>query len=276
VSDELGAAMDIPEIEELIGAYALDALEPDERQVVDQHLPTCPRCRAELADHLEVAAMLGNTGAPAPDGLWARISASLEESPPALRLAVTPLASDVGGPASPTSSTARAGAPAPVVDLPARRGGLNRWLAGAVAAAVLVIGALGVQVVRENQRMDDMAASQRSSGLQGDMIRAMADPASHKMTLSSPSGAGMSAAAVMTETGTGYFVATSLPALGDDQTYQLWGIMADGQVVSLGVLGHDPHMAAFAASGGGLTGLVVTQEVNGGVTSSGKPALLTT
>ena len=244
--------LSIPEIEELLGAYALDALDPDERALVDQHLLSCPRCRAELADHLEVAALLGNTGAPAPDGLWSRISESLEEPPPALRLTLaTP-------PAARSTRTRR----------------LNRVLVGAVAAAVLVIAALGVQVVRQGKRIDDMAASISAQGLQADMVRAMADPDSHKMNLVSPSGEPMSAAAVMTDSGTGYFVATSMPALAEDQTYQLWGIMADGQVVSLGVLGYEPQMAAFEASGG-LKGLAVTEEVKGGVPSSTHPAVLT-
>ena len=71
--------LSIPEIEELIGAYALDAVDPDEREAVDGHLRECPRCRTELAGHLEVAALLGNTGSPAPDGVWARIASSLSE-----------------------------------------------------------------------------------------------------------------------------------------------------------------------------------------------------
>jgi anti-sigma-K factor RskA len=248
--------MTIPEIEELLGAYALDALEPDERAIVDQHLGECPRCRAELADHLEVAALLGNTGAPAPAGLWTRISESLEEPPPALRLSLAPVAG-----------------PAAAIDLASRNRRRTRLLVGAVAAAVLIILGLGAQIVHEERRMDDMAAAISTEGLQGDMVRAMADPNNNQMTLASPSGEPMSAAAVMTGSGTGYFMATSMPPLADDQTYQLWGVMGDGQVVSLGVLGHDPHMAVFQASGG-LTGLAVTEEVKGGVPTSHSPAVL--
>ena len=48
------------EIEEMLGVYALDALDADERQEIDDHLASCPRCRAELAAHREVAALLGN------------------------------------------------------------------------------------------------------------------------------------------------------------------------------------------------------------------------
>jgi len=245
VSDHGARPPTIPEIEELLGAYALDALDPDERALVDEHLVSCPRCRAELADHLEVAALLGNTAAPAPDGLWARIAESLEEPPPVLRLSVQP----------------------------AKRPRPTRLLIAAVAAAVLLIAGLGAEIVHQERRIDDMAASISAQGVQADMVRAMADPDSHKMALTPPDGGPMSAAAVMTSSGSGYFMATSMPALSEDRTYQLWGVMADGQVVSLGVLGHDPHLAAFQASGG-LTGLAVTEEVQGGVASSTNPVVL--
>ena len=84
VNEPLG----VPEIEELIGAYALDAVEPDERAAIEAHLAECPRCRAELAEHLEAASYLSYTGAPAPERLWGRIAAALEEPPPAMRLEV--------------------------------------------------------------------------------------------------------------------------------------------------------------------------------------------
>ena len=266
--------MTIPEIEELLGVYALDALEPDERAIVDQHLTSCPRCRAELADHLEVAALLGNTGAPAPAGLWSRITESLEDPPPALRLVLAPVVAVASEPAAVAAVAAdETVPPATVVELASRSRRRTRILFGAVAAAVLIIVGLGAEIVHQERRMDNMAAAISTEGLQGDMVRAMADPNSHKMTLASPSGEPMSAAAVMTDSGTGYFMATSMPALADDQTYQLWGVMGDGQVLSLGVLGHDPQMAAFQASGG-LTGLAVTEEVKGGVPASHKPAVL--
>ncbi|MDP8987200.1 MAG: zf-HC2 domain-containing protein, partial [Actinomycetota bacterium] len=70
------------EIEELLGAYALDAVEPADRDLVDEHLSTCARCRAEVAEHREVAALLAHSGAPAPAGLWDRIAAALEGGEP--------------------------------------------------------------------------------------------------------------------------------------------------------------------------------------------------
>ncbi len=40
--------MDCHEIEELSGAYALDALSPEERRAVDEHLAECPKCAQEI------------------------------------------------------------------------------------------------------------------------------------------------------------------------------------------------------------------------------------
>ena len=73
---------DIEEVHELVGSYALDALEPDEAREFETHLDSCPRCRAELRDHRDTASYLAHAGAPAPDGVWERIAAQLEEEPP--------------------------------------------------------------------------------------------------------------------------------------------------------------------------------------------------
>jgi len=69
------------ELQELLGAYALDAVDADERGRVEDHLRGCARCRAEVEQHREVAAQLAYTGADAPDGLWRRIAAQLDAAP---------------------------------------------------------------------------------------------------------------------------------------------------------------------------------------------------
>src|ERR1700677_122801 len=87
-------------IEELLGAYALDAVDPDEARQVELHLQTCPRCREEVRSHREVVGLLANAGQEAPAGLWDRVVAGIHdpgaESPvPALRV-VRPPGSDAG------------------------------------------------------------------------------------------------------------------------------------------------------------------------------------
>jgi anti-sigma factor RsiW len=230
--------LQIPDIEALIGAYALDAVEPDEREAVEAHLATCPRCRAELADHLEAASMLAYTGAPAPDGLWPRIAAALEEPPPAMRLEVV-------------------GQPRPAKS---RR---PRVLVALAAAAVVVIAVLSVQVIHQGGQINRLSSQ---TALRRAADQALDDPTSQKLTLESPSGAKTSAIAVISDSGTGYLMPSNLPALPQDRTYQLWAITPTN-VVSLGLLGTDPHLNAFPAHGK-ITGLAVTDEEAGGVTQS--------
>ena len=56
-------------------------------ELIEAHLADCPRCRAELDAHREVAAALGNSVEPLPEGLWSSIASALmvdpdEEPPP--------------------------------------------------------------------------------------------------------------------------------------------------------------------------------------------------
>ena len=81
------------------------------------------------------------------------------------------------------------------------------------------------------------------------------------------------ASAVVLPDGTGYLVAHELPGLDDDLTYQLWGGMGQGSLVSLGVLGTDPATIAFQADGD-LSALAITQEEAGGVERSENPAVV--
>ena len=43
----------------LAAAYALDALDPDERRQFEAHFPECPTCRSEVADYRRTAGRLG-------------------------------------------------------------------------------------------------------------------------------------------------------------------------------------------------------------------------
>ncbi len=67
------------EASELLGAYALDAVDGEELAELEAHLAGCPRCRAELDSLREVAAAMGNSVAPLPEGLWSSIASRLPE-----------------------------------------------------------------------------------------------------------------------------------------------------------------------------------------------------
>ena len=254
--------LDVAEIEALIGAYALDAVEPDERAAVEAHLVDCPRCRAELAEHLEAASFLSYGGAPAPEALWGRIVSALEEPPPAMRLEV------VGGPTRPPAS------PASPVQEGARGGWTSRRLVGVLAAAAAVaVVVMGAALVHQRSQIDDLHRNLAASALIRSAAQAQADPASQHLSLRSPSNGDVTATAVISPSGTGYLTASDLPALGSDRTYQLWG-ETGGKVISLGLLGRSPRLVAFSAHGS-FQGLAVTDEVAGGVTVTHQTPVLT-
>ncbi len=61
------------ELDELLGAYALDALEDDERVAVEEYIKQSPRARAEVDSYLQVAAALGNATGDASTHVWGAI-----------------------------------------------------------------------------------------------------------------------------------------------------------------------------------------------------------
>src|SRR5258708_36442769 len=65
-------------IVELLGAYALDAVDPAEAATIRDHLVDCPRCRDEVSQHQQTAAMLAATGNEAPAAIWDAIATTIE------------------------------------------------------------------------------------------------------------------------------------------------------------------------------------------------------
>jgi anti-sigma factor RsiW len=219
------------EIEELLGAYALDAVDSHEADVIEAHLAGCPRCRAEVADFREAAAMLAHAGAQAPAGLWDRIAGSLEEPPPRLELA-------------------RIGRPAPGSAWASRRVGMG-LVAGIVSIAAAVISLLGVKVVQQDNRIAELAASMQRSGFEQEIAALAVAEDSLKIQL--VSGDGTSEAQAV----------QNLPALSRDRAYQLWGQVGDKKV-SLGVLGPNPATVPFQVTSPQLVALAITEETADG------------
>ncbi|MGH9041940.1 MAG: anti-sigma factor, partial [Acidimicrobiia bacterium] len=208
----------------------------------------CPRCRAEVATHRETAALLANGGDRAPEGVWARITANLEEVPPEIAL---PMAS--------------------LDDARARKQEARRSISlraaaamGAVAAALTAI--LGWRIGVQDERLDQLAAELQDMAAQDGLRRAttaaLADGDAEQVRLASFDGK-TGVHLVRLPDGTGFAVADALPALPADRTYQLWALRDDARI-SLGTLGQDPDVAPFQMVGDVL-GYAITEEVAGGV-----------
>ena len=235
---------------ELLGAYALNAVDADERVLVEAHLEECPKCRAEVADHVMVASILGNTGSDAPEGLWDRISGELEAAPPQMRLELP----DRG--------------PARIIPLTEarRQRSLPASRIMAVAAAVAIVAGLGVQVVRQEDRIADLQSALESDAIEDAATIALADPASDRVRLLSSDGT-LAASAVLLPSGSGYLLASDLPELDRSRTYQLWGKTSAG-LVSLGLLGATPNDVVAFEANEPVEALAITDEASGGVHQS--------
>jgi hypothetical protein len=243
------------EVEELLGAYALDALDLDERLLVDQHLSTCAKCRDEVADHREIAALLVGPPIAPPDRVWDRILA------------------EVGTPDAVETH-------APVVPLRPRRRSFDArtWLVGAAAAVAVValtaavvfqsnrIGNLNNRITAQQQEIASLDSALQSDPLQFVVAAALTTPDARIANLTAD-GTEASMQIVLLPDGTGYVYTDTLSALPDDATYQLWAVV-DDRVISAGVLGNDPQVVPFHIDPVGLQGLVVTEEVAGGVAQS--------
>jgi hypothetical protein len=140
------------------------------------------------------------------------------------------------------------------------------------AAAVLVIVALGVVVVRQESRLDGLQREESKDALSRAASSALVDSGSRTGELRS-SDARIVAPVAVSDDGEGYLFADDLPALPEDRTYQLWGLVGK-RTISLGVFDGRQGVVPFSVSRDGLTNLVITEEVAGGVPVSQNTAIL--
>jgi hypothetical protein len=252
----MGRELSHVEVVDLLGAYALDALEPAELQAVDRHVQSCQACLAEVADHREVAGLLTPGWSKPPAGLWEKIAASLEEVPPPLNLAPV-----IAMKPSPTRTLETS-----------RRRSIGAGIAAMVAiAAVAMIGFLGMRVADDRGRLQDYARGAHADQLTQSMNAALADPGARKVDLISTDGS-RNAQAVVLPDGTGYLVRSNLPALAKERTYQLWALVGTSRI-SVGVLGPQVNVVPFKI-GTGVLALAITDETAGGVETTKRDPLV--
>ena len=259
----MSATRDHDEVVELLGAYALDAVEGDEARRIERHLAECPRCRAEMDELREVAAALAVQNAleaeqPPPE-LWARISGGLG-------------AGATGAPASrkPASITRLA-------DVRARKRDPRRWLqsiAAAGAAAAIALLALGL--VNADGRVHQLQGALAGGGAQATVREALGAPGHQVVRLRTPSGTAV-ARLVVEHTGAGYVVSSAMSPLPADETYQLWASIG-GRPISLGLLGRRPAPGTAFSLGSAARiarALMVTVEPSGGVAAPDRAPVAT-
>lgn len=225
------------ELHELSAGYALDALEPAERDAFEAHLAGCPECQEELAAFWEVAgalAVAADSPAPSPE-LRDRILADAR----AEKQTVVPLDSRRRVPAALAAITA-------------------------IAAAVAI--GLGIYGVSLN---NDLDATRTALTAQKNAAAVLADPAASTVALQSGSGR-----LVVGGEGAAVLVLDDLAAAPAGKTYQAW--VVEGQTpVSAGTFEPTDGRAIVPIPQAVPDGAVVavTVEQAGGASSPTLPPL---
>lgn len=241
----MGRELSHAEAGELLGVYALDALDPDERLAVEAHAEQCGACQTEIAEHREVAAFLAPGFSAAPAGVWEKIAGGLEETPPPLKMPLAPVV--------PLERSSR----------PSRRSRPMAAVAAMVAvAAVALVGVLGYKVIDDSRRIDRVNKQALGTEFKRTVDAAQADPSARHVNLLSARGATVAAEAVVLPDGAGYLTNKTLGDLPSDRTYQLWALVGT-QKISVGVLGPKVGSAGFRAPTN-ASGLALTEEQAGG------------
>ena len=251
------------ELDDLLGAYALDALDEDEHDRVDDYVSTHRQARLEVSRFEDVLAALASAeAAELPPQLWDRVQRQLDPAPTAAdppMPAATPAAVTPAAVAAPAATTpAPVATPAVTGDELARRRATprtRRWAAPAlaVAAALALLASTAAVTTWANNRGQRYPA---------DLVTlARAAEQSPQAQIATLEGTAGSVRMVLDGSGHGYLLGEALPTLSEDQTYQLWSL--DGSVaVSLGVLGPRPSVVAFPA--GTLRSVALSIEPRGG------------
>lgn len=216
---------------ELLGAYALDALEPAERRELEEHLATCPECREELA--MLRAATLA-------------LPLAAEEREPAtdLRARIVAMASADGSSVSSTTTTTPASdhKPAGVVSEPAvLRPRWQRVLPWA-AAAVFLLFALAMLGWNLSLRQSNPSTSQLAA-ITG--------------TSAAPNARGQ--ITYLKDRQVMILTVRDLPALKAGDVYQIWLIQGKTPV-PVGVFDQTSAQYAISANPGRYQALAVTIE----------------
>lgn len=219
------------DVHELSAAYALDALDPDERERYEAHLASCEDCRNELATLSETVGLLARgVTSPAP--------------PPQLRARILDAA------ASEREN---------VVPLRVRDRGIVRSLAAVAAVAACAAIGFGAWAATLSNSLD----RQRSAlSAEKRAVQIYLDPSSTKVALQGHSGT-----VAVDPTGQAVLVVRRLPPAPSGKVYEAWVIPPGSKPIRAGVFDGGGSMTMLRLEEDVPTGSVVatTMERDGGV-----------
>jgi len=230
----------------LLGAYAVDAVTPEERAAFEEHLPACEECALELGSLLETAATLGAAEAATPP---ASLRASVME-----QVGRTAQLPPVGGDDALVAQAPASRERERDARAPRRRVWPRLAVAAASAIALVSVGIAGGSILADREA--DLA-------LEKDVMMVASAPDAHSLDLALGA-----AHLVMSEK------MHSVAAMGDDcptpkdgMEYQLWVVMEDGSKHAGPTFMPDDDgtfMALMDMEMEGAVAIAVTEEPMGG------------
>jgi anti-sigma-K factor RskA len=211
----------------LTGAYALDALDDDERAELEAHLATCEDCASEIRGLRATAATLGaaesSPVSPAfHDAVMAQVRATRQLPP-------------VGGASDDDGRVAW---------LVHRARRTSRAVMGVAAALLLVAAGLGAVAVHEHQQARD------AQQVAAQMSAVLAAPDARQVTKGD-----LARAVVSDSLGEAVFVAGTMPSVDADHVLQLW--VLDGGARSVGLIHGRETLLAHGIRPGASFGVTV-------------------
>jgi anti-sigma-K factor RskA len=217
----------------LTGAYALDALDPDERGEFEDHLAECEACAEEVRGLVATGARLGGAAAVRPpESLHRTVMAEIRAT-----RQLTPLQppQDAGS----------------VTSLLSRAHSRSRVLMAVAAALLVVAGALGAVAVSEQRRATrvEQAAEQLASVL--------AAPDARTLTAAGPGGSS-ARVVVSQQQGRAVFVPRDM-AVSEGRDLQLW-VIRDGTPRSAGLVRDGQPIVATGVTPSAVLGVTVEPE----------------
>jgi anti-sigma-K factor RskA len=217
-------------------AYALGALDLDERREFEAHLSTCARCQADVSAYRQVTAGIG---------------AAIDPVQPPASLKARVLAHATG--AVDDNTRARAVTAGPEAT-PARRAGISAaWLATAASLAIAIgmgmyawslrtqVDVLQRMTVESNaqaQRLRaELAAVRSDSGRLVRTVNVLASPDLLRVDLAGTPGTTSATGRAFWSRSRGLlFTADRLPALGAGRIYQIWLVLPKQPPINAGLL----------------------------------------
>jgi anti-sigma-K factor RskA len=257
------------DVHSLVGAYAVDAIDEQERAAFELHLAECPECRAEVASLVEAGAQLSLVSQTAPPpAMRAAVLAGIRtvrplpplEQPAAAGHQLQGVGRDPDAPAAripvviddddaePTPTAPAADLPANVVPMRRRRP-VAEWLVGAAAAVALIAGGIAWSPWDDGAGKAPVSASEQVLEAK-DAQRVVQNIGGAKVTV--VRSASLHKAVV---------VADNMAAAPTGKDYQFWFDQPGKGMVNAGVMPHGsaPTLTvmlegdAATASGAGIT-----------------------